>query len=106
MTAWSARVSRAIPSATRSLLRTRDLCGRSERYRHVARGPHARLEWHKLEPLYCKGAIAGTCSYLNGADSNTTTQVLHPVGTSTITVVARIASNVQPSAPAAYHGSR
>ena len=50
------------------------------------------------------GAIAGTCSYLNGADSNTTTQVLHPVGTSTITVVARIASNVQPSAPAPATG--
>lgn len=50
------------------------------------------------------GAIAGTCSYLNGADSNTTTQVLHPVGTSTITVVARIASNVQPSALAPATG--
>lgn len=46
------------------------------------------------------GDPSGSCDYLDAADDNPVTQVLHPVGTSTITVVARIGANVQPT-PAA-----
>lgn len=44
------------------------------------------------------GSSTGTCTYLNAADTNTVTQLLHPVGDSTITVIARIAANVPPTA--------
>jgi len=40
------------------------------------------------------GAGSGTCAYLDGTDANPVTQVLHPVGTTTITVVAAIAPTV------------
>ncbi|XPP26829.1 MAG: isopeptide-forming domain-containing fimbrial protein [Leucobacter sp.] len=40
------------------------------------------------------GELSGTCDYLDEADTNPVTQVLHPLGTSTITVVAYIAPSV------------
>jgi len=40
------------------------------------------------------GAGSGACDYLDAVDTNVVTQVLHPVGTSTITVVAYISPTV------------
>jgi len=40
------------------------------------------------------GATTGTCEYLDATDASPVTQVLHPVGTTTITVVAHIAPTV------------
>lgn len=45
------------------------------------------------------GAGSGTCDYLGATDVNPVTQVLHPVGSSVITVVAYIAPSVLPGPP-------
>lgn len=45
-------------------------------------------------PADVTGLATATCEYLDSADTNPVTRVLHPVGTTTITVVARIAASV------------